>query len=114
MVAINSNEAKRQGDDSMEEMKKHAKAKDYNFSYVVDEKSELAKAFGATKTPQVFLFDKNMKLAYTGAIDDNMESAKDIKHEYLKDAIGMMMAGKPVDPNTTRAIGCSIKKVKTQ
>lgn len=114
MVAINSNEAKREGDDSLDEMKKHAKAKDYNFNYVVDEHSELAKAFGATKTPQVFLFDKDMKLAYTGAIDDNMDSPKDVKHHYLKDAIGMMLAGKPVDPNTTRAIGCSIKKVKTE
>ena len=114
MVAVNSNEAKRQGDDSMEEMKKHAKAKDYNFSYVVDPHSELAKGFGATKTPQVFLFNKDMKLVYTGAIDDNMEHPDQVEHNYLQDAVGQMLAGKPCEPNSTRAIGCSIKKVKAE
>ena len=114
MVAINSNEAKREGADSMEEMKKHAKAKDYNFSYVVDTDSKLAKGFGATKTPQVFLFNNNMELVYTGAIDDNMEKPAEVKHHYVKDAIGSMLAGKPCKPNSTRAIGCSIKKVKVE
>jgi len=112
MVAVNSNEAKREDDDSLEEMQKHAKEKGYKFFYAVDNQSELAKGFGATKTPQIFLFDKNMKLAYTGAIDDNLKDATKVEKHYLSDAIAKMVAGKKIDPNTTKAIGCSIKKVK--
>jgi len=112
MVAINSNEAKRDGDDSMEAMISHAKEKGYNFKYTVDTNSELAKAFGATKTPQVFLFDKDLKLVYTGAIDDNLKNAEKVEHFYLQDAINNMMSGNKIDPNVTKALGCSIKKVK--
>jgi len=112
MVAINSNEAKRDGDDSMEAMISHAKEKGYSFKYTVDTNSELAKAFGATKTPQVFLFDKNLKLVYTGAIDDNLKNAEKVDRFYLKDAINNMVSGSKIDPNITKALGCSIKKVK--
>ena len=112
LVAVNSNEAKREGDDSKEAMKSHAKEKGYNFKYVVDANSELAKAFGATKTPQVFLLDKDLKLVYTGAIDDNLKNVEKVEHYYLKDAINNLIAGKKIDPNVTKALGCSIKKVK--
>lgn len=114
MVAVNSNQAKREGDDSLEEMKKHAHEKNYNFSYVVDQNSELANAFGATKTPQCFLFDKDLRLVYTGAIDDNMDDASKVKHRYVENAIAQMRQGRQPDPSTTRAIGCSIKRVKTE
>src|SRR5258705_1314297 len=70
IVLINSNEARRKGDDSVEEMKKHAADKNYNRCYTIDENSELANAFGAKTTPHVYLFDKDMKLVYRGAIDD--------------------------------------------
>lgn len=112
MLAINSNEAKRSGDDSFEAMKTHAKEESYDFYYTVDEKSELAKAFGATKTPQVFLFDKNLTLVYTGAIDDNLKDPSKVENHYLKNAITNLKNGEKINPSSTKALGCSIKKVK--
>jgi len=110
MVVVNSNEAKREGDDSMDEMKKHAKENGYNFAYTVDKDSELAKAFGATRTPQVFLFNKDLTLVYEGAIDDNMKD-KGNATPYLMDAINAVGSGKKPNPSKTKAVGCSIKKV---
>jgi len=113
VALINSNEAKRKGDDSIEEMKKHAVQKGYGeLAYLVDEKSALANAFGAKTTPHIFLFDKGWKLVYEGAIDDNSKNGKEVKATYLKDALTNLKAGKEINPNNTKAIGCSIKRVK--
>lgn len=113
-VLVNSNQAKREGDDSLGEMKAHAKEKGYaNFAYVVDENHVVADAFGATKTPDVFLFNGNLELAYKGAIDDNMKQKDSVKEPYLKNAISKMVAGEKVDPASTKAIGCSIKRIKS-
>ena len=111
VVFVNSNEAKREGVDSMEEMQKHAKENNYNFKYVEDKNSQLANAFGAKTTPHVFLFDKNMALAYEGAIDDNNASAEKVKQHYLKDALVKLAKGEKIDPNNTNALGCSIKRL---
>ncbi|MFN9800219.1 MAG: thioredoxin family protein, partial [Bacteroidota bacterium] len=73
--------------------------------------SELANAFGARTTPHVFVFDKNLKLVYRGAIDDNYESPAKVKQSYLLDAISNLAAGKKVDPADTKPVGCSIKRV---
>lgn len=114
MVLVNSNEAKRKGDDSMEEMKKHAKEKGYaNIPYLVDENSDLANAFGGKSTPHVFLFDKDWKLVYEGAIDDNHKDAGAVENHYLENALKNLAAGKKIDPNNTKALGCSIKRVKS-
>lgn len=113
-VLVNSNEAKRDGADSMEEMQKHAKEKGYfDFAYVVDENHVLADAFGATKTPDVFLFNNDMKLVYKGAIDDNSKDKNAVKESYLKDAIMSVVAGEYPDPKETKALGCSIKRIKS-
>lgn len=111
MVLINSNEARRKGDDSMEEMKKHATDKKYNCFYAIDENSELANAFGAKTTPHVYLFDKDLKLVYRGAIDDS-GGRDDVtpKEMYLKNAIDNVAAGKQVNPAETKSIGCGIKR----
>lgn len=110
-VLINANEAKRGGDDSMAKMKEHAKQQGYDsFAYLVDENSALADAFGATKTPDVFLFNGKMELAYKGAIDDNSKDRNSVEEPYLKKAVEAMVAGKPVDPSETKALGCSIKR----
>jgi peroxiredoxin len=117
MVAINSNEAKRSGDkmdDSMEAMKQHAEEQKYKFRYVLDKDSELAIAFGATKTPQVFLFNKGLELKYTGAIDDNLKDASKVENEYLAKAIHNLANNKKIDPDTTPALGCSIKRVSVK
>ena len=111
-VLVNSNEAKRNGADSMKEMIGHAKEKGYGkYAYVVDENHVVADAFGATKTPDVFLFNGKMELAYKGAIDDNMKQKDSVKEPYLKNAVEAMVAGKPITPGETKAIGCSIKRV---
>lgn len=113
-VLVNSNEAKREGADSMEEMKAHAKEKGYSdFAYVLDKNHKLADAFGATKTPDVFLFNANMELAYKGAIDDNSKNKDGVDEPYLKKAIEAVAAGKKADPAETKALGCSIKRIKS-
>lgn len=111
MVLVNSNEAKREGDDSFDKMKERAIEKEYKSYYVMDKNSELANAFGAKTTPHVFLFDKDMKLVYKGAIDDNVKNAKEVKEEYLKAAIRELILGNKISTPETKASGCSIKRV---
>lgn len=110
---VNSNEAKRNGDDSMEKMQAHAEEKGYpEIPYLVDNNSVLANAFGAKTTPHVFLFDADWELVYEGAIDDNHESAAAAKQHYLKNALKNLEQGEKIDPSNTKSIGCSIKRVK--
>ena len=110
-VLVNSNEAKRRGDDSLAEMKQHAREAGYIAPYVVDEAHKLADAFGARTTPHVFLFDSEFRLVYRGAIDDNVNAADEVTETYLEDAIVSLKSGKKIKPATTKAIGCSIKRV---
>ena len=110
-VIVNSNEAKRKGDDSLEKMKIHAVEAGYIAPYVVDANHKLADAFGARTTPHVYLFDSEFRLVYKGSIDDNVNSAADVEETYLKDAIERMVEGKKIKPAVTKAIGCSIKRV---
>jgi thioredoxin-related protein len=110
MVIINSNEAQRSDADSYEAMKKYAEAQGYDVPYLADENSKLADLFGANHTPEVFLFDKNGKLVYKGAMNDNPSNPDAYKRMYIEDAIAAMIAGKEVDPKTTKSIGCSIKR----
>ena len=112
MVYINSNQAKRDGDDSVEEMRKHSKKMGYTIPYLIDENSKLANAFGAKTTPHIFLFDKGKKLVYKGAIDDNYKSINDVTKNYLLDALEEVSNQKSVSINDTKAVGCSIKRVK--
>ncbi|MEC9049835.1 MAG: thioredoxin family protein [Candidatus Neomarinimicrobiota bacterium] len=109
MIAVNSNAARFGGEDSLEEMLEHAKNKEYSFPYAQDPGSELASAFGATKTPHIYLFDDEDKLVYRGAIDDNAKNAKEVDEPFLANAIDALLAGNPIKPQTTKALGCSIK-----
>ncbi len=109
VVAINSNEAYRAKGDSFSAMKEHALNNGYNFYYTVDENSELATVFGATRTPHIYLFDKEYKLVYRGAIDDNARSADKVESPYLKNALDAMLAGEKIKEPSTKALGCSIK-----
>jgi peroxiredoxin len=112
MVLVNSNEAKRTGDDSMEAMVKHASAVNYKMPYLLDENHQLADAFGARTTPHVYLFNKDLTLAYKGAIDDNVDSSKEVKEHYLSNAMMNMVKGKKAKPEETKPLGCSIKRVE--
>ncbi len=109
MITVNSNAARFGGEDSLEEMLEHAKNKGYNFPYAQDPESELASAFGATKTPHIYLFNGDDKLVYRGAIDDNAKNAKKVDVPFLANAIDALLAGNPINPQTTKALGCSIK-----
>jgi hypothetical protein len=112
LVLINSNEAKRANGESMEDMKKRATDKRFsNVAYLLDKNSELANAFGARTTPHVFLFDKDMKLVYRGAIDNNNESAAKVTDSYLEKAMINLSQGKAITPAETKATGCGIKRV---
>ena len=111
-VIINSNEAYRGEEDSPEAMKKYAEAQNYSAPYLMDEKSTLADAFGATRTPECFLFDANGKLIYKGAIDDNVKDEKAVSQHYLKEAITAVSNGKKPEVSETKSIGCSIKRAE--
>ena len=111
VVLINSNEGQRSDDDSYEAMKQYAKDQGYNWYYVVDEKSALADAFGAKRTPENFLFNKEGKLVYHGAIDDNPEE-ESVTRKHLREAVDEMIKGKDVSVKTSKSVGCAIKRIK--
>lgn len=109
VLAINPNDKDIQPADSFENMKKIAKKKKYPFPYLYDESQEVAKAFGATRTPHVYLLDKDRVVRYIGAIDDNSEDPNMVKEKYLNDAVDALLKGESVQVQETKAIGCSIK-----
>ncbi len=95
--------------DSFEEMKIRAKHAQFNFPYLYDgDTQQIARAYGPTNTPHVFLFDTERKLRYRGRIDDS-ENPKNVKQHYVRDALDALLAGKPVPVEVTKAAGCSIK-----
>lgn len=110
VVILNSNEAYRTGTESPEEMKSYAKAQGYNWNYVVDVNSEMADAFGANRTPEVYLFNKDLKLVYHGAIDNNPSDANSVTRKHLQIAIDETVEGKAVSMTETKSVGCGIKR----
>ncbi len=112
MVLINSNEAKRNGDDSMDKMIAHAKKQNYKMPYVVDKDHVLADAFGAKTTPHVFLFDGNMQLVYTGSIDNSWDKKRTSDASYLENTLFEIKGGKKISTATSSPRGCSIKRIK--
>ncbi len=112
MIIVNSNEAYRSKDDAPAAMKKYAKEQEYNVPYLIDEQSLLADAFGAMRTPEVFLFNANDVLVYKGAMEDSPADPGASKELFLKDAIDNMLSGKEIAPASTKSIGCTIKRVK--
>ena len=109
MVAINSNDASAYPEDSFDEMKKRAAAQGFNFPYLRDESQAVAKAYGAQRTPHIFLFNAERKLAYLGRVDDNYKDPSAVKSRELRDAIEDTLAGKPARLPETFAVGCTIK-----
>lgn len=109
-VIINSNEDKRAGEDSPSEMKKYGNDQKFLSPYFIDSMSVMADAFGATRTPECFLFDKDGKLVYRGSIDDSPKDAKAVKAHYLLDAMTAVSKGNAVTIGTSVSSGCSIKR----
>lgn len=109
VIAINSNDPEVKAEDDLDGMRARAKKLGMKFAYAVDATSDLARAFGATRTPEAFLFDADGKLVYHGAIDDNAREPAKVKNRYLEDAVKAVSAGKAVPTAETKALGCSIK-----
>lgn len=112
VVLINSNEAKRDGGESMADMIQRKSDKGFTMTYVLDKNSELANAFGAKTTPHVFFFDRNLKLIYTGSIDNSFEDKRKKDIPYLMNAIESYSNGKKIKTKSTSPKGCSIKRLK--
>lgn len=116
VIAINPNDPEVSPGDSFDAMVERSNEKGFTFPYLFDAKQEVFKAYGATRTPHVYLLAKNKKdeliVKYIGAIDDNYEDASAVTDKYLQNAIDAVSAGKAPDPNFTKAIGCSIKVKK--
>jgi peroxiredoxin len=108
-IAINSNDASTYPDDSFENMVKRAKDRKFNFLYLRDDSQEVARAYGATHTPHLFLFDKDRKLRYTGRIDDNWQEPAKVTRRHLRDALIALLSGQAPPEAETFAVGCTIK-----
>jgi len=112
VLAISSNDPTVVPDDSYNNMAMRAKEKGYTFPYLFDETQQVARKFGAMKTPHVFVLIKTPKgneVKYIGAIDDNTEDPSLAKHHYVEDAVNALLQGKEVPVTETKAIGCTIK-----
>lgn len=109
VIAINSNDPEEFSEDGFEPMQQRARDAGMQFPYVVDETSNVARAFGATRTPEVFLFDHEGDLVYHGAIDDNAHEPDSVEHHYLRDAMDALLARRPIADAETRFLGCTIK-----
>lgn len=112
VVAINPNDAATVPGDSFAEMQKRAKTKQYAFPYLHDDTQQVARQFGATRTPHLYVLTRRnsaLVVSYTGAIDDNSEDARLVKTRYLENALTDILAGKPATVSSTKAIGCTIK-----
>ena len=113
VIAINPNDPVASPGDDFASMKVRAKEKGFTFPYLFDEGQEVYPKFGASKTPHVFILNKDkkdLKVAYIGAIDNNARSVENASEKYVEQALEALLAGKEIQNTTTRAIGCSIKK----
>jgi peroxiredoxin len=109
VVTINSNDGP---GDRFQDMVARAKSKNYEFPYLLDETQSVARAFGATNTPHVFLLRReadDFVVAYIGAIDNNSRNGSQADKKYVEEAVNALLAGKPVPTEKTKAVGCGIK-----
>lgn len=112
VIAINPNDAEQYPADNFENMQKRAREKKFTFPYLHDETQAIAKSWGATRTPHVFILQKEnnaLVTKYIGALDDNSDDAKAVKEKFVEKAVDALLEGKPVETSETKAIGCSIK-----
>ena len=114
LVAINSNETEHYPDDDFEQMQKRAREKAFSFPYLRDDDQVVAEAFGATHTPEFFVFASasshaRPSLRYHGKFDDNYQNPAGVKRRYVEEAVEAILAGKEVGEQETHSIGCTIK-----
>lgn len=108
LVAVNSNDADRYAADSFDEMKARAERESFNFDYLYDEDQSIARTLGSERTPEVFLFDRDRRLVYHGAIDDSRDDRAVTRH-YLREALDALLAGEDPPVTETPAVGCTVK-----
>jgi peroxiredoxin len=109
LVAISANDAKKYPDDSFPKMKERSEEKGFNFPYLYDESQEVARAYGAARTPEVYLFDKDGTLRYHGRVDDNYDDPAAVRSHYLVDALEAVLGGREPATKETAPVGCTIK-----
>jgi peroxiredoxin len=112
VIAINPNDKDISPGDSFENMQKRARDKNFPFAYVYDESQEITRAYGATKTPEVYLLEREgdeFVVRYIGAIDNNFKEADKANQKYVEDAMEDVLNNRQVAQNSTKAIGCTIK-----
>lgn len=116
IIAINPNDPAVQPGDSMEKMKERAQEKGFTFPYLLDARQEVYPKYGATRTPHIYILEKEEGkniVQYIGAIDDSSRDPKSVKETFVEDAVNALLAGKKPEKTYTRAIGCSIKTKRT-
>jgi len=112
VIAIQPNDASLSPGDSFNEMKSNSKKKGFSFPYLLDENQNIARVYGATRTPHVFLINKEagkLKVAYIGAIDNNHKDETAADKKYVEDAVDALLRSGKVPVTSTKAIGCGIK-----
>lgn len=108
LVAISSNDAEAYPEDSFEKMARRAEQEGFTFDYLYDEDQSVARALGAERTPEVFLFDERRRLRYHGAIDDSRNEDAVTSH-WLREALDAVLAGQDPPTPESAPVGCSVK-----
>ena len=109
VIAISSNSTEHYPADSFEHMIERAREKGFNFPYLHDESQDISKAYGAQRTPEVFLFGPERTLVYHGKIDDSVQDPAAVKQHFLHDALDAVLAAQPVPVENTEPEGCNTK-----
>lgn len=112
VIAIQPNDPEAQPGDAFDKMQARAKDKGFPFPYLLDEGQKVYPQYGASRTPEIYLLDKNLVVRYTGAIDDNAQDASAVTVRYVENAIAALESGKSPEPNFVKAVGCTIKVKK--
>ena len=108
LVAFNSNDSRRYPEDSFEAMVRHSEEQAFNFDYLHDGDQSLARLLGSERTPEAFVFNRDRRLVYHGAIDDNRDETAVTRH-YVRDALDAVLAGAPPEIAETSPVGCTVK-----
>jgi peroxiredoxin len=108
VVAINSNDSERYPEDAFDQMAARAAERGFNFDYLHDADQAVARSLGAERTPEIFVFDRDRKLVYHGAIDDNRDETG-VSRRYLRDALDAVLTGDAPTVADTAAVGCTVK-----
>jgi thiol-disulfide isomerase/thioredoxin len=108
-LAICSNDCNDYPEDAPAELAKRVREKNYPFPYLIDESQEVARAYGAVCTPDLYVYDSQHRLAYRGRLDDSWRAPEKVQHQELKQALDSLLAGSPAPSEQNPSMGCSIK-----